>query len=251
MSTVFTSKLGRHLESLIWKCLDPSTATDVYEVMALLSMREPSDLFVGIPDKLLCRPFTQDKMAFLIAVFEKNLDPGKSHLAAQGLLEAIEDNEQLVACLLMTAARIEDPRAMTVLRKAVVDGGCHSAMVSMIFQEIFRHANFCQNAYPRNRELDKRCGHPINWEQQDLLDPKLWKWAECEKKKGNWKGEWVEINLERLNRDRKPVSAEKYCEISEKELRLLKMGLWDEPLQNEHRNRMIDSYRPQYDRDSR
>ena len=251
MSTAFTPRLGQHLESLIWKCLDPSKATDVYEVMALLSMHEISDLFVEVPDKLLCRPFTQDKMAFLLALFGKHLIPLKSHLAAQGLLDAIEDDEQLAACLLLTTARIEDQRAMTVLRKAVVDDGCHSAMVSMIFHEIFRHANFCRNRYPHNRDFDKRCGHPINWERQNLLDSKLWKWAECEKKKGNWKGEWVEINLKRLNRDDKPVSAEKYCELSEVEFRLLKMGRWDELPQDEHREQMLDSYRPQYGRDSR
>jgi hypothetical protein len=224
MITVFTSKLGRHLESLIWKHLDLSKAMEVYEVLALLSMRETSDLFAGVPDKLLRRPFTQDKMAFLVAVFERRMEPGKSHLAAQCLLDAIEDNEQLVTCVLMTAARIEDPRAMTVLRKAVVDAGCHSTMVSMIFDEIFRHSSSCLYSYSRNRELDKRCRHPINWERQDLLDPKLWEWAEQERKKGNWKGEWVEINLERLNRDKKPVSAEKYCNMSEKELKLLKKG---------------------------
>lgn len=226
MTTIFSSKLGQHLESLIWKCLDPSKATEVYEVLALLSMRETSDLFAGVPDKLLCRPFTQDKIAFLVAVFERRMEPGKSHLAVQALLDAIEDDELLAACLLMTAARIEDQRAMTVLRKAVVDNGCHSAMVSMIFHEISRHANGCLNPYSSNLALDKRCRHPINWEQQDLLDPKLWEWAEQERKKGNWKGEWVEINLKRLNRNQKPVSAEKYCDLSEKELKLLKKGRW-------------------------
>ena len=227
MTTAFTSKLGRHLESLIWKRLDPSKATQVYEVLALLSMRESSDLFVGVPDKLLCRPFTQDKTAFLVAVFEKSLDPGKSHLAAQGLLDAIEDDEQLVACLLMTRARIEDPRAMTVLQRAVIDHGCNSAMVSTIFQEIYYHANVCLKRYSRNHRLAKRCRHPISWEQEDLLDPKLWEWAEQERKKDNWKGEWVEINLKRLNRDKKPVSAEKYCDMSEKELKLLRTGRWE------------------------
>lgn len=229
LTTSFTSKLGRNLESLIWKCLGPSKATEVYEVLALFSMRESSDLFVGVPDKLLCRPFNQDKMAFLVAVLEKHLEPGKSHLVAQGLLDAIEDNELLMACLLITAARVEDPRAMTVLQKAVIDHDCNSAMVSMIFQEIFRHFNFCLNSPPFTLEWEKVCRHPINWEEQNLLDPKLWKWAEQERKKGNWKGEWVEINLKRLSRNKRPVSAEKYCNMSEKELKLLRMGRWHEP----------------------
>jgi hypothetical protein len=224
ISTPFTSELGQYLESLIWKCLDPSTAREVYEVMALLSAENFSTLLAIVPDKLLCRPFTQHRMAFLVTVFRRHLDPGKSPLAAQGLLDAIEDNEQLVVCLLMTKARIEDPKTTTVLRRAVIDDGCHSAMVSMIFQEIFHHTNFCLNRYSHNHNSE-RCGHPINWEQQVLLDPKLWKWAEHEKEKGNWKGEWVEINLKRVSRGQKPVAAEKYCEMSEKELRLLKTGL--------------------------
>ena len=250
MYTAFTSQMGSDLESLIWKSLDPSTATEVYEVRALLSTKATGNLFnFGVPEKFFRRPFTQDKMAFLVAVFEWwPLSPRKLHLAAQGLLDAIEDNEYLVACLLMNTARIEDSRAMNVLQKAVVDHGCRSEMVSMILKEIFNHDKFCLPSYSPNRIPDKICGHPIKWERQDLLDPKLWKWAEQEKKKGNWKGEWVEINLKRLNRGKKPVSAKTYCEISEKELRLLKMGVWDEKHEDKREEWRMESDRARYDR---
>lgn len=162
-----------------------------------------------IPDKLLKRPFTPDKVDFLHTLLcVGRLDIATPALATTALHDAIRDEEYHLVWTLLTVANVDDTDVGDLLHTAIVDADCAPTMVFMIMDEWSRHARDCRG----------HCGHPAMWEAEtDLLDKILWNWADRQRKQKNWRGGWVETNLSRLGAQLRPVAPEHFLTVDEKD----------------------------------
>lgn len=182
--------------------------------------------FSKIPDKLLIPPFTPDKidlLHFLLCVVE--LEFATPTLTTNAIKTAIRTKEYHLLWILLNYARNEDATFEELLRTAVLDGDCDATTVQMLMDEWISHQQDCcvcsihnwsdSSCFNcRTRKCNDDCGHPVDWNyDSDLLDKALWNWADYEKKKNNWKGEWLEMNLTRLCRWDWVVPAKEYLAI--------------------------------------